>query len=242
MSSIKLDKEDIYNHSIAPIPESGKVLLGIGLDGNLKKKDSFGIVTNVDSGEIGATGTSGIDGGNTTRWQFGSVANVGEFSYGESSWGVPDSIHTLVVNSISINSINSYNWLNVIKSMVTVPDTYILKIEEVGNATNFAFFTIQSIIDNVSNFSLSVRLTSTGSGISPIVGKLYGISAIPSGSGGGSGAAQDNFVRTVYINTGDLPFSLEDSFEQQICNYILALPEAERTILETDSKWNVVIV
>lgn len=53
------------------------------------------------------------------------------------------------------------------------------------------------------------------------------------------GGAQNNFVRQLIISKYDLP----DPFtEQDICNYILALPEAERTILETDSKWNVLII
>jgi len=50
---------------------------------------------------------------------------------------------------------------------------------------------------------------------------------------------QDNFVRNITINYTDLPGSYT---EQDICNYILALPANQRTILETDSKWNVVIL
>jgi hypothetical protein len=50
---------------------------------------------------------------------------------------------------------------------------------------------------------------------------------------------QDNFVRTITINYTDLPNGYS---EQDICNYILALPANQRTILETDSKWNVVIL
>jgi hypothetical protein len=50
---------------------------------------------------------------------------------------------------------------------------------------------------------------------------------------------QDNFVRTITINEFDLPGGIT---EQNICDYILALPTNQRTILETDSKWNVVIV
>lgn len=49
---------------------------------------------------------------------------------------------------------------------------------------------------------------------------------------------QDNFVRQLIINVNDLPV---DYTEQDICDYILALPSGERTILETDSKWNVII-
>jgi hypothetical protein len=50
---------------------------------------------------------------------------------------------------------------------------------------------------------------------------------------------QDNFVRVLTILESDL--SGLGSMEEKICAYILALPEAERTILETDSKWNIVI-
>jgi len=54
-----------------------------------------------------------------------------------------------------------------------------------------------------------------------------------------SSVSQDNFVRTITINETDLPNAYT---EQDICNYILALPTNQRTILETDSKWNVVIL
>lgn len=49
---------------------------------------------------------------------------------------------------------------------------------------------------------------------------------------------QNNFVRDLLINIFDLPdpYTLDD-----ICNYILSLPASERTIAETDSKWNVII-
>jgi len=238
MSNIKLEKEDIYNNSIAPIPETGTVLIGIGLDGNLKKKDSFGIVSNIDSGETGATGISGIDGGNTTRWDFSSNANNGQFTYSNVVWGNVGDIYTLTLNSISVNSVNSYNWLSVLDSSVTTPDTSILKIEEVGNSTNFAFFTIQDVTDNGPTFTISVRLTSTGSNTAPVIGNTYGISSISSGAGGGE---QDNYVRTLYINKADLSFNEVISYEQSICNYILALPEEERTIADTDSKWNIVV-
>lgn len=52
--------------------------------------------------------------------------------------------------------------------------------------------------------------------------------------------SQDNFVRVLAIQETDL--NGIGSIEQQICDYILALPEAQRTILDTDSKWNVQIV
>lgn len=50
---------------------------------------------------------------------------------------------------------------------------------------------------------------------------------------------QNNFVRNIIISTYDLP---QPYFPQDIINYILTLPEEERTILETDSKWNIIIV
>lgn len=54
-----------------------------------------------------------------------------------------------------------------------------------------------------------------------------------------AGVNQDNFVRSITINTTSLPANYT---EQDICNYILALPAPQRTILETDSKWNIVII
>lgn len=53
-----------------------------------------------------------------------------------------------------------------------------------------------------------------------------------------AGAAQNNVVKQLIIEKNNLP---PEFTEQDICNYILALPEAQRTIAETDSKWNVII-
>jgi hypothetical protein len=49
---------------------------------------------------------------------------------------------------------------------------------------------------------------------------------------------QDNFVRSLIINVNNLPSNYT---EQDICDYILSLPKIERTIAETDSKWNIII-
>lgn len=53
-----------------------------------------------------------------------------------------------------------------------------------------------------------------------------------------SGGDQDNFVRNLIINIIDLPESFN---KQDICNYILSLPAINRTIKDTDSKWNIII-
>lgn len=49
---------------------------------------------------------------------------------------------------------------------------------------------------------------------------------------------QNNFVRQIAINENYLPSNYS---EQDICDYILTLPSSQRTILDTDSKWNIVI-
>lgn len=53
------------------------------------------------------------------------------------------------------------------------------------------------------------------------------------------GGNQNNFVRDLLINVNDLPTGYT---EQDICDYINNLPDSEKTILETDSKWNVLII
>jgi hypothetical protein len=50
MSSIKLGFNDFDNHSVIPIPAVGFRVIGIGLDGKLKKKDSDGVVTDFSDG------------------------------------------------------------------------------------------------------------------------------------------------------------------------------------------------
>ena len=49
---------------------------------------------------------------------------------------------------------------------------------------------------------------------------------------------QNNFVRNILISPLDLP---DEYSKQDICDYILTLPESERTIAETDSKLNIII-
>jgi len=49
---------------------------------------------------------------------------------------------------------------------------------------------------------------------------------------------QNNYVRFIIINPSSLPIGYD---EQDICDYILNLPSEQRTILETDSKWNIII-
>jgi len=51
---------------------------------------------------------------------------------------------------------------------------------------------------------------------------------------------QDNSVRVISIVASDL--SGIGDIKQQICDYVLLLPDEERTILETDSKWNIQIL
>lgn len=49
---------------------------------------------------------------------------------------------------------------------------------------------------------------------------------------------QDNFVRRMFVDTGDLP----DSFtKQDVIDYILTFDEEDRTVEETDSKLNILI-
>lgn len=66
-------------------------------------------------------------------------------------------------------------------------------------------------------------------------GKTFNFFLIPNSNN----IIQNNFVRVLSINTEDL--SGVGSVEEQICSYVLSLPEEQRTIIETDSKWNVEI-
>jgi len=55
-----------------------------------------------------------------------------------------------------------------------------------------------------------------------------------------SSGETDNFVRVLSILSTDL--SGTGTIEEQICEYILSLPIEERTIQETDSKWNIEVI
>lgn len=50
---------------------------------------------------------------------------------------------------------------------------------------------------------------------------------------------QDNFVRQLIIDINDLP-NPNDYLISDLIDYILALPAGQRTIAETDSKWNII--
>lgn len=50
---------------------------------------------------------------------------------------------------------------------------------------------------------------------------------------------QNNIVKVLEIPK--VLLSGTGTIEQQICEYVLLLPEIERTILETDSKWNIYV-
>lgn len=388
MSSIKLDLNDFSNHAVVPIPEVGKRVLGIGLDGNLKKKDSNGIVTDIGNGTPGADGQdgqdglAGVDGGNIIRWTYGAGSVAGQFGYGTSIWGAVNSTNTLTINTFSLGSINSYDWLNYLYVNGNTANSAIIKITTITNPNNFVVLSVQSIVNNATNFVYTVKVLGKGGATGPVNGTECGISwtltgkngtsgtsgpagtsgvnglagtsgvnglngtsgvdgaianqnnmikyleaastditAIPyppsliemvnyinslpaldktiddvsiwkigvtytldpvldipeadrkskyiavydlvnigkgviptitednlalsyyeevrlAHQGGGGSSDQDNFVRVLTINENYLPnnYTLED-----ICEYILSLPEEDRTIMETDSKWNIVV-
>lgn len=53
---------------------------------------------------------------------------------------------------------------------------------------------------------------------------------------------QNNFVRVLPIELSDLGIlDAADVTPAMVCNYVNLLPNAEKTILETDSKWNILI-
>ncbi len=388
MSSIKLELNDFSNHVVVPIPEVGARVIGIGLDGNLKKKDSNGVVTDIGNGAQGpagadgANGLDGVDGGNTIRWTFGAGSVAGQYGYSSSTWGAVNSTNTLTINTFSTGSVNSYDWLNYLYVNGNVANSAIIKISTVNDPNNFVVFSVQSIVNNATNFVYTVKVLGKGSATGPVSGAACGISwtlvgkngtsgttgaagtsginglagtsgvnglngtsgidgaianqnnmikylqadaadisaipyppslievanyinALPAGSktiddvsiwklgvnydldpvldipeaerkskyiavyefinvgkgviptinetnlalsyyeevrlahqGGGGSTDQDNFVRVLTINQNDLP---NPYTYQDICDYILALPAEDRTIAETDSKWNIVI-
>lgn len=71
--------------------------------------------------------------------------------------------------------------------------------------------------------------------LSPII--IYGDTVFPPAQPPYAG--QNNFVRTLTVNVSDL--SGTGTIEQQICDYILSLQQVQRTIVETDSKWNIIL-
>jgi len=73
-------------------------------------------------------------------------------------------------------------------------------------------------------------------------GHLQGIDDALGNNPGGSGSAQNNFARNLYINLYDLyEFGVEEDMLTAINRYILTLPASQKTILDTDSKVNIVL-
>ncbi|SHL94774.1 hypothetical protein [Flavobacterium chilense] len=74
-------------------------------------------------------------------------------------------------------------------------------------------------------------------------GHLQGIDdALENNTGNGEINEQNNFVRNLYINLFDLyAFGLEDDMLAAINAYIATLPSAKKTILDTESKVNIVL-
>jgi len=74
-------------------------------------------------------------------------------------------------------------------------------------------------------------------------GHLQGIdNALGNNSGNGSGDGQNNFARNLYINLFDLyDFGVQDDMLNAINSYIATLPDSQKTILDTDSKVNIVL-
>ena len=98
-------------------------------------------------------------------------------------------------------------------------------------SVNVAFPTPPDGSETKINAGTNVTVTGNGTTATPYI--------INSTASGGATVNQDNFVRTITINEPDLPNAYT---EQDICDYVLALPVGQRTILETDSKWNIVII
>lgn len=82
----------------------------------------------------------------------------------------------------------------------------------------------------------TTNYTATGDDLK---GHLQGIDDALGNNSGGSGSEQNNFVRNIYIHINDLASS---NIKHYFLNdYLSTLPEEERTILDTDSKTNIVI-
>lgn len=94
--------------------------------------------------------------------------------------------------------------------------------------------------ENIGVKRQAVNYTATSNDLK---GHLQGIdTALGNNPGNGTGNDQNNFARNLYINLYDLyEFGLENDMLTAINGYIAALPDSQKTILETDSKVNIVL-
>lgn len=186
MSSIILTIQDISNNQLVPNPEIGQLLLGFDSDEQLKVKDHLGNIYDFSSyvtplpgatGSQGPIGLQGFSGGNTLRWKYGNNTTNGNFSYSDVTWGVVNSTYTLSINNNEIiSNSNTTNWFLLMISQLINPETVILKISENSDPLNYSLFSVISISNSVTYWTLSVKLLVKGSGSSPISNRDYDIS------------------------------------------------------------------
>ena len=186
MSSIILTIQDISDNQLVPNPEIGQLLLGFDSDEQLKIKDHLGNIYDLTSyvtplpgatGSQGPIGLQGFSGGNTLRWKYGNNTTNGNFSYSDVTWGSVNNTYTLNINNNEIvSNSNTTNWFLLMISQLINPETVILKISENGDPLNYSLFSVMSISNSVTYWTLSVKLLVKGSGSSPISNRDYDIS------------------------------------------------------------------
>lgn len=125
--------------SASSAPPNGWII-GYDVDGVLKQKDKNGVISLIGGSGSGATGTSGVDGGNSSRWSLinisGGTPTSGGFTIDNSDPSLATIIHINKTNFY--NSIVS-NWLTNISSYVNSNVVY-LQISKVGDPTIFAIY------------------------------------------------------------------------------------------------------
>ncbi len=135
---------------------------------------------------------------------------------------------TIQLNGVDVISPISgeVDWTNLtfdlVPSSVNTIDFIYSKDGSSGSGVDAAY-----IDDIVVSFPTGETISFIGNLISPVISATTYLN-LP----------ENNFVRDLIININDLP---NPYTEQDVCDYVLGLPENERTIAQTDSKWNVII-
>ena len=210
MSTIVLAQQNFSDPSVVPIPNPSEFTIGFDLDGIPKiKYDNGSIVPLIGSngpvGPTGSTGSSGpsVGGGNSLVWQAGVSGASGQFDYPNGNWGIINTAYDININRFEFFAgSDAANWFTSLSTGINFvgPSKGILSIYQTDDNTNFAIFTLNSITDNTSFWTINATLIVNGGVPSIVNGSTYNISWVLFGKDAIGGGGTSSL--TVEANSG----------------------------------------
>lgn len=215
MSTIILAQQNFSDPSVVPIPNPSEFTIGFDLDGVPKiKYDNGSIVPliggNGPVGPTGSTGSSGpsVGGGNSLVWQAGISSTSGQFDYPNGNWGIINTPYDININRFEFFAgSDATNWFAALSTGINFvgPSKGIFSIYQTDDNTNFAIFTLNSIVDNTSFWTVNATLIVYGCVPSVVNGSTYNVSWVLFGKDAVGGGGTSSL--TVQANSGIVEIS-----------------------------------